>query len=64
MIPDYGPRHPPGYTTGVDSQLLRTVLQDSINLLEQVGCLIYMDASRSVFEVENEFRSDHQFASP
>lgn len=30
-----GPR--PAFTTREDAQLLKTVLQDSINLLEQVG---------------------------
>ncbi|XP_056869538.1 protein Aster-C isoform X3 [Takifugu flavidus] len=35
MIPEYGPRQAPG-STREDAQLLRTVLQDSINLLEQL----------------------------
>lgn len=52
MTPDYSARHASGYTTGEETQLLRTVLQDSINLLEQVGCMSYMDDSRNVCEVE------------
>lgn len=36
MTPQYGPRHAPGYPTGENTQLLKTVLQDSINLLEQL----------------------------
>lgn len=54
MTPEYGPRHAPGYTTREDTQLLRTVLQDSINLLQQVGCMSYMDDRRNVCGVEIE----------
>lgn len=52
MTPAYGPRHAPGYTSAEDTQLLRTVLQDSINLLEQVGCTSSMF---EMCEVENDF---------
>lgn len=38
LAPDYGPRQGPAYRTSEEMQLLKTVLQDSINLLEQV-CL-------------------------
>lgn len=37
MIPEYGPRQAPAFSAREDAQLLRTVLQDSISLLEQVG---------------------------
>lgn len=37
MVPEYGPRQGPGYKTREEMHLLKTVLQDSINLLEQVG---------------------------
>lgn len=37
LAPEYGPRQGPGYRTTEDTQLLKNVLQDSINLLEQVG---------------------------
>ncbi|CAJ1082150.1 protein Aster-C isoform X2 [Xyrichtys novacula] len=36
LAPEYGPRQGPGYRTVEDMQLLKTVLQDSINLLEQL----------------------------
>ncbi|XP_044031668.1 protein Aster-C isoform X3 [Siniperca chuatsi] len=36
LAPEYGPRQGPGYRTTEDMQLLKTVLQDSINLLEQL----------------------------
>ncbi|XP_034562702.1 protein Aster-C isoform X2 [Notolabrus celidotus] len=36
LAPEYGPRPGPGFTTTEDLQLLKTVLQDSINLLEQL----------------------------
>lgn len=39
IISEHGPRQAPGYTPKADTQLLRTVLQDSINLLEQVRCM-------------------------
>lgn len=48
-IPEYGPGQAPGYTPKEDTQLLRTVLQDSINLLEQVrfmSCIIVFDEWR------------------
>ncbi|XP_040921446.1 protein Aster-C isoform X2 [Toxotes jaculatrix] len=35
-VPEYGPRQGPGYRTREDMNLLKTVLQDSINLLEQL----------------------------
>lgn len=37
LASEYGPRQEPRYRTIEDTQLLKTVLQDSINLLEQVG---------------------------
>lgn len=37
LAPEYGPRQEPKYRATEDTQLLKTVLQDSINLLEQVG---------------------------
>ncbi|XP_060920815.1 protein Aster-C [Labrus mixtus] len=36
FIPEYGPRQGPWYRTTEDMQLLKAVLQDSINLLEQL----------------------------
>ncbi|XP_041669984.1 protein Aster-C isoform X2 [Cheilinus undulatus] len=36
LAPEYGPRQGPGYRSIEDMQLLKTVLQDSINLLEQL----------------------------
>ncbi|XP_037613464.1 protein Aster-C isoform X2 [Sebastes umbrosus] len=36
LAPEYAPRQGPGYRTIEDAQLLKTVLQDSINLLEQL----------------------------
>ena len=33
----FGPREAPGFGSGENTQLFKTVLQDSINLLEQVG---------------------------
>lgn len=37
LAPEYGPRQAHMYRSTEDMQLLKTVLQDSINLLEQVG---------------------------
>lgn len=37
LAPEYGPRQGPGYRSREEMHLLKTVLQDSINLLEQVG---------------------------
>ncbi|XP_035514131.1 protein Aster-C-like [Morone saxatilis] len=36
LASEYGPKQGPGYRTREDVQLLKTVLQDSINLLEQL----------------------------
>ncbi|GAA6214971.1 GRAM domain-containing protein 1C [Lates japonicus] len=36
LAPEYGPRQGPGYRSREEMQLLKTVLQDSINLLEQL----------------------------
>lgn len=36
LPPEYGPRQGPGFRTPEDAQLLKTVLQDSINLLDQL----------------------------
>ncbi|XP_063768939.1 protein Aster-C isoform X2 [Eleginops maclovinus] len=36
LAPDYGPRQGPEYQSREDAQLLKTVLQDSIHLLEQL----------------------------
>ncbi|XP_068437997.1 protein Aster-C [Clinocottus analis] len=36
LAPEYGPRRGPEYRTRDDAQLLKNVLQDSINLLEQL----------------------------
>lgn len=36
LTPEYGPRPGPAYSNREDMQLLKTVLQDSINLLEQL----------------------------
>lgn len=39
LAAEYGPKQGPGYGPREDVHLLKTVLQDSINLLEQVGYL-------------------------
>lgn len=39
LVHEYGPRPQPGFRTREEMYLLKTVLQDSINLLEQVGQL-------------------------
>lgn len=42
LAPEYGPQRGPEYGTREDAQLLKTVLQDSINLLEQLRSSLIM----------------------
>uniref|UniRef100_A0A8C3ASQ5 GRAM domain containing 1C n=2 Tax=Cyclopterus lumpus TaxID=8103 RepID=A0A8C3ASQ5_CYCLU len=42
LAPEYGPRSGPEYRAREDAQLLKTVLQDSINLLEQLRSSLLM----------------------
>ncbi|XP_056155452.1 protein Aster-C [Lampris incognitus] len=42
LAPDYGPRQGPGHRCREETQLLKTVLQDSINLLEQLRSSLVM----------------------
>lgn len=56
MAPEYGPKQAPGYRTREDTELLKNVLQDSINLLEQLRS--------SLVVLQQTFASANRTAAP
>ncbi|XP_042254853.1 protein Aster-C [Thunnus maccoyii] len=56
VMPEYGPRQGPGFRTREEAQLLKTVLQDSISLLEQLRSSLMM--------LQQNFALANQTAAP
>ncbi|XP_029935712.1 protein Aster-C isoform X2 [Myripristis murdjan] len=56
LAPEFGPRQAPGYRTREEMQLLKAVLQDSINLLEQLRSSLMM--------LQQNFAAANQTAAP
>ncbi|XP_039982446.1 protein Aster-C isoform X2 [Xiphias gladius] len=56
LAPEYGPRQGPGYKTREEMHLLKNVLQDSINLLEQLR--------RSLMVLQQSFALANRTAAP